>query len=136
MRAVLVLVALSASCTPSPDSPSGLRLALSAAGIASASLSEVRVIPAEGSGYQKAVTLSSVDFWKALDESGTAGHRCCCIMGTIQLFTTSNRVEPAASIVIHDGEGMKLKAGGRVVEFESEALREAVRRRLELSAKL
>jgi hypothetical protein len=36
MRAVLFLVALSASCAPSPASPGGLKLALAAAGVSAA----------------------------------------------------------------------------------------------------
>jgi hypothetical protein len=126
VRGFPLLIALAASCGPSPSSPAGLREALSSVGIDRVSLVEVRFLPTEGTEFR----LASPGFWRTLEDSGPSGHRCSCVLGIALLVSANSSPNPAATIVVYDGFGMKLKTGSAVVEFEAPALREAIERTL------
>jgi hypothetical protein len=121
--ALVVGVALAPSCGPASE----LHEALSAVGITRDSLVKVAVHYPEGENVREPARLDSAAFWKFMEGAGPPGHWCSCVEGTVLLFTSKSGATFAAKILVQEGEGMKLKAGAQVVEFEASALRAAVR---------
>jgi hypothetical protein len=125
IRLILVAaVALAASCGPASE----LCEALSAVGVTRDSLIKVTVHSPEGEKAREAAQLDPASFWKFIEGADPPGDWCSCVEGAVLLFTSKSGPRFAASILVQEGEGMKLKAADRVVTFESSALRAAVHR--------